>query len=45
MKDVFGFDNYAADRTIDTHIKNIRKKIWVEDFIKTIRGQWYIITK
>jgi DNA-binding response OmpR family regulator len=27
MKDVFGFDNYAADRTIDTHIKNIRKKI------------------
>ena len=27
MRDVMGYDNYIYDRTIDTHIKNLRKKI------------------
>lgn len=27
MKEIMGYDNYLYDRTIDTHIKNIRKKL------------------
>jgi len=27
MKDIIGYDNYIYDRTIDTHVKNLRKKI------------------
>lgn len=27
MKEVIGYDQYMYDRTIDTHIKNLRKKI------------------
>jgi DNA-binding response OmpR family regulator len=27
MKDIIGYDNYLYDRTIDTHVKNLRKKI------------------
>jgi DNA-binding response OmpR family regulator len=37
MKDIIGYDNYAFDRTIDTHIKNIRKKLENKDIILTIR--------
>lgn len=41
MKDIIGYDNYLYDRTIDTHIKNLRKKLeWALD-IETIRGVWY----
>lgn len=43
MTDVIGYENYAFDRTIDTHIKNIRKKLWNKDIILTIRGVWYRI--
>lgn len=45
MKDIIWYDNYAYDRTIDTHIKNIRRKIWDKDFILTIRWKWYRINK
>jgi len=45
MKDIIWYDNYAYDRTIDTHIKNIRKKLWDKDFILTIRWKWYRINK
>jgi DNA-binding response OmpR family regulator len=41
MKEVIGYDNYVYDRTIDTHIKNIRKKLGDKDTILTIRGKWY----
>lgn len=41
MKDIIGYDNYAFDRTIDTHIKNIRKKLQNKDIIITIRWLWY----
>lgn len=27
MKETFGYGNYLYDRTIDTHVKNLRKKI------------------
>ncbi len=41
MKDIIGYDNYLYDRTIDTHVKNIRKKLdWAIE-IETVRGIWY----
>ncbi|MDD2487526.1 MAG: response regulator transcription factor [Candidatus Gracilibacteria bacterium] len=41
MKDIMGYDNYLYDRTLDTHIKNLRKKIGEEIEIETIRGIGY----
>lgn len=43
MKEIIGYDKYLYDRTIDTHIKNLRKKLWTKDFILTIRWEWYRI--
>lgn len=45
MTEIIWYKHYAYDRTIDTHIKNIRKKISPKDFILTIRWQWYRINK
>jgi DNA-binding response OmpR family regulator len=45
MTEVIGYDNYVYDRTIDTHIKNLRKKIGNKDMILTIRGKWYRLNK
>ncbi|EKD65800.1 MAG: two component transcriptional regulator [uncultured bacterium (gcode 4)] len=45
MKDIMGYDNYIYDRTIDTHIKNLRKKVGNEIEIKTLRWIWYKIGK
>ncbi len=45
MKDIIGYSDYLFDRTIDTHIKNIRKKIGDKDMIITIRGEWYRLNK
>lgn len=41
MQDVMGYENYLYDRTIDTHIKNIRKKLAGKIHIETIRGIGY----
>ena len=43
MKNIMGYDNYLYDRTIDTHIKNIRKKLDKSINIETIRGIGYRI--
>lgn len=43
MTEIIWYDKYIYDRTIDTHIKNLRKKIWRQDFILTIRWEWYRI--
>lgn len=44
MKDIIGYDNYIYDRTIDTHVKNLRKKLeWAID-IETVRGVWYRVS-
>jgi DNA-binding response OmpR family regulator len=43
MKDIIGYENYLYDRTIDTHVKNLRKKIWESIEIETIRGIGYRI--
>ena len=45
MTEVIGYDNYVYDRTIDTHIKNLRKKLENKDMILTIRGKWYRLNK
>lgn len=41
MHDVMGYDNYIHDRTIDTHIKNIRKKLCGKITIETLRWIGY----
>jgi len=43
MTEIIWYENYLYDRTIDTHIKNIRKKIWKKDIILTVRWEWYRI--
>ena len=41
---VWGEDYYGEERIVDTHIKNIRKKLG-ENLISTIRGVGYRIDK
>lgn len=43
MKDIIWYDNYLYDRTIDTHVKNIRKKLDGAVEIETVRGVGYRI--
>jgi DNA-binding response OmpR family regulator len=43
MTEIIWYDKYLYDRTIDTHIKNIRKKIWKKDVVITVRWEWYRI--
>lgn len=45
MKDIMWYDNYLYDRTIDTHVKNLRKKLWEAIEIETIRWVWYRISE
>lgn len=45
MKDIIGYENYLYDRTIDTHIKNLRKKLEWAIEIETIRGIGYRISE
>lgn len=44
MKEIMWYDNYLYDRTIDTHVKNLRKKIWDSINIETIRWIGYKIS-
>lgn len=42
LTDVWGYDYYGDDRTIDTHIKNLRNNLGpYRDFIVTLRGVGY----
>jgi DNA-binding response OmpR family regulator len=46
MTEVLWYEKYIYDRTLDTHIKNVRKKInSSEDVILTIRWEWYRLNK
>ena len=45
MKEVIWYDNYVYDRTIDTHIKNLRKKLGWWEIILTVRWKWYRLNK
>ncbi|MDD5377217.1 MAG: response regulator transcription factor [Candidatus Gracilibacteria bacterium] len=44
MKEIIGYDHYLYDRTIDTHMKNLRKKIGDSATIETVRGIGYKIS-
>ncbi len=42
LSDVWGYDFFGDDRTVDTHIKNLRNNLGkYRDFIVTIRGVGY----
>jgi two-component system alkaline phosphatase synthesis response regulator PhoP len=45
LEKIWGYDYYGETRTVDVHIRNIRKKIEVNDkepkYIKTVRGVGY----
>jgi DNA-binding response OmpR family regulator len=45
MTEVIWYDKYVYDRTLDTHIKNLRKKIWNSNVILTVRWEWYRLNK
>jgi len=42
LDNIFGYDSEIYDRTIDAHIKSIRKKLQTaRDYIETVRGSGY----
>ncbi len=42
LSDIWGYDFFGADRTIDTHIKNLRNNLGkYRDYIVTLRGVGY----
>lgn len=43
MKDIMGYEHYLYDRTIDTHMKNLRHKFGEAIAIETVRGIGYRI--
>ena len=45
MIEVIGYDKYIYDRTLDTHIKNVRKKVKDKDLILTVRWEGYRLNK
>jgi len=45
MTQIIWYNNYLYDRTLDTHIKNIRRKLGKENIILTIRWKWYRFNK
>lgn len=44
LDNVWGYDYYVEARTVDVHIKNLRKKIGYE-YIKTVKGVGYTLDK
>lgn len=44
LEKLWRYDFYGDERVVDTHIKNLRKKLGI-DFIQTIRGVGYKIDK
>ena len=44
LERIWKYDFYGDERVVDTHIKNLRKKLGI-DFIQTIRGVGYKIEK
>lgn len=45
LQTLWKYEFYGEDRIIDTHIKNLRKKLGTADYIETIRGVGYRIDK
>lgn len=45
LNTLWGYHFYGDARIVDTHIKNIRKKLGAEDYIETVRGVGYKLQK
>ena len=44
LSNIWGYDFYGDDRTVDTHIKTLRSRLGkYRDIIKTVRGMGYKI--
>jgi DNA-binding response OmpR family regulator len=41
LSDVWGYAAYASNRTVDTHIAQVRSKLGDYSFIRTVRGVGY----
>jgi DNA-binding response OmpR family regulator len=42
LQDIWGYDFFGDDRTIDTHVKNLRNALGpYREYIKTLRGVGY----
>ena len=45
LQTIWKYEFFGEERIIDTHIKNLRKKLGTAEYIKTIRGVGYRIDK
>ena len=45
LQTIWKYEFFGEERVIDTHIKNLRKKLGAADYIETIRGVGYRIDK
>ena len=45
LQTLWKYEFFGEERIIDTHIKNLRKKLGAADYIETIRGVRYRIDK
>jgi two-component system response regulator VanR len=45
LQTLWKYEFFGEERIIDTHIKNLRKKLGTADYIETIRGLGYRIDK
>ncbi|MDE5909656.1 MAG: response regulator transcription factor [Lachnospiraceae bacterium] len=45
LQTIWKYEFFGEERIIDTHIKNLRKKLGLADYIETIRGVGYRIDK
>ena len=45
LQTIWKYEFFGEERIIDTHIKNLRKKLGAADYIETIRGVGYRIDK
>ena len=44
LRNIWGYDYFGDDRTVDTHIKTLRKRLGkYKNIIKTVRGMGYKI--
>ena len=41
MRQVWGYDTAAGQRTVDVHVAQVRAKLGSHDLIRTVRGVGY----
>ena len=45
IHDVWGYDFYGDDRTLDTHVTRLRRKLHLGDRLRTVRNVGYMLEK